>query len=221
MEKSKSSKRITLIVGLGRFGSSVAKTLNAAGEDILCVDEEPKLVQYWSAEFPCVEANLADKNALAQIGVDEFDAAVVAIGSDIEASVLIAGNLLDSGIEDVWAKATSTEHARILERIGTHHIVNPEADAGNRVGHLISGKMLDYIQVDEDFIIVKMKAPKDIQGFRLKESRIRTKYGITVLGTKTNGQEIERATPETRIIKGDTLVMGGSPSDIEKFVARN
>lgn len=213
--------RSTIIVGLGRFGSSVAKTLDKAGENVLCVDTNPKLVQYWSNYFPCIEADFTESITLNEVGITDFATSVVAIGSDVEASILAAGNLLDSGINEVWAKATTNEHARILKRIGVHHVVNPEADAGEKVGHLVSGKLIDYIKVDDDFTIVKMRPPKDVQGFRLNESKIRSKYGVTVLGTKTPNEEIENATADTRILAGDVIVVGGSPELIERFAKRD
>lgn len=211
----------TIIIGLGRFGSSVAQTLDSIGNEVLCVDVDPKLVQYWSNFFPCVEADVTDPVSLDEIGISDFGTAVVAIGSDIEASILVAGNLLDAGMKNIWAKATTIPHARILKRIGTHHVVNPEADAGNKVGHLVSGKLIDYIEVDEDFTIVKMKPPKEVQGFKLSESKIRQKYGVTVMGTKTPGEEIESATPDTRILPGDVIVVGGAPELIERFAKRD
>ncbi|GHT83176.1 potassium transporter [Actinomycetota bacterium] len=210
----------TLIVGLGRFGIAMATTLTALGEDILCVDANPKLVQYYSTNFPCVEADMTDEIAAQQIGLDDFTTAVVAIGGDIEASVLVAGFLLDSGIKQVWAKAISEPHARILERIGVQHIARPEADAGSRVAHLISGRLLDYISVDDNFVIAKMYAPSQVQGFTLEQSRIRTKYGITILGRLTHGEEIESATQDTRILKGDMLVVGGAPELVERFARK-
>jgi trk system potassium uptake protein TrkA len=219
-QKQQERDESVLVVGLGRFGSTVAKTLDGIGQDVLCVDVDSKLVQYWSAQFPCVEADMTDPIALSEIGVGEFSTAIVGVGSHIEASVLITGNLLDAGLKNVWAKATTEQHAHILERIGAHHIVNPEADAGNRVAHLVSGKLIDYIAVDADFTIVKMLPPKEVQGFRLNQSRIRTKFGVTVLGTKTPGEEIESATADTRILAGDTIVVGGAPELIERFASR-
>ncbi|MDR0950408.1 MAG: TrkA family potassium uptake protein [Candidatus Ancillula sp.] len=214
------TKVVCLIVGLGRFGTSVAKTLDSMGEDVLCVDTSQKLVQYWSAFFPCVQADMTDPAAMEEVGTSDFNTAIVAIGTNVEASILTTGNLLDAGIDDVWAKATTNEHARILERIGTHHIVNPEADAGERVGHLVSGKLLDYIRVDDDFTIVKMTPPREVQGFKLRESKIRSKFGVTILGTKTPGEPIESATQDTRILPGDIIIVGGSPEQIERFASK-
>ena len=99
----------------------------------------------------------------------------------------------------IWAKAVSNEHARILQRIGAHHVVLPEADAGARVAHLVSGKLLDYIEVEDGFTIVKMRPPKETQGFTLAQSKVRERYGVTVIGVKSPGQDFVYATPATRL----------------------
>jgi trk system potassium uptake protein TrkA len=210
----------TLIVGLGRFGTSLATTLTALGVDILCVDTNPKLVQYYSTQFPCVEADMTDEISASQLGLDDFSTAIVAIGADIEKNILCAGVLLDSNIGQVWAKAITEQHAKILERIGVKFIVRPEADAGKRVAHLVSGALLDYIEVDDEFVIAKLSAPAEIQGFKLSQSHVRTKYGVTILGTKSPGEEMEPATAETKIISGDMIIVGGPPELVERFAKR-
>lgn len=141
------NNRSILVVGLGRFGSSVATTLDSMGQDVLAVDKDPELVNRWSAQVPTVQADMTDVLAVEQLNASDFDTAVVAIGDSVEASVITAGNLLDAGISDIWAKSVSKEHARILQRIGARHIINAETDAGKRVGHLVSGNYLDYIEI--------------------------------------------------------------------------
>ena len=140
--------RSVLVVGLGRFGSAVATTLDHMGQDVLAVDRNAELVSRWSSILPTVQADLTDVMAVEQIGITDFTTAVVAIGDSVEASVLVTSNLLDAGISDIWAKSVSLQHARILERIGATHIINAETDAGKRVGHLVSGNYLDYIEID-------------------------------------------------------------------------
>src|SRR5690606_12938138 len=120
--------------------------------------------------------------ALVQTGARDYGVAVVGVGTSLEASVLITGNLVDLGVPQIWAKAVSTEHSRILQRIGAHHVVLPEADAGGRVAHLVSGKLLDYIEVEAGFTIVKMRPPKELQGFTVGQAQIRKRYGVTIIG---------------------------------------
>ena len=209
-----------MVIGLGRFGSALALTLQGLDHDVLGVEVDPRLIQQYSGRFPLVEANGTNPEALQQIAAKDFAVAVVGVGTSLEASMLITGNLVDLGVPQIWAKAITPEHARILTRIGAHHVVFPEADAGNRVAHLVSGKLLDYIEVEEDFTIVKMRPPRETIGFDLEQSRIRTRYGVTVLGVKSPGEEFVYATPGTRVSEADILIVAGHPELLERFAAR-
>ena len=209
-----------LVIGLGRFGSALAITLERLGHEVLAVEQSARLVQHFSGRFPLVEADATNPESLSQISARDFAAAVVGVGTSLEASMLITGNLVDLGMRQIWAKATSPEHARILTRIGAHHVVFPEADAGNRVAHLVSGKLLDYIEVEGDFTIVKMRPPRETQGFDLAQSKVRTRYGVTVLGVKPPGEEFVYATAETRVQADDILIVAGHPELLERFASR-
>lgn len=209
-----------LVIGLGRFGSSIAATLDRLGQDVLAVERNPDLVAQWAGRIPLVEADAVNPDALEQLGAREFPVAVVGVGSYLEASVLITGNLVDIGVPQIWAKAISSEHARILQRIGAHHVVLPEADAGARVAHLVSGKMLDYIEVEDGFTVVKMRPPKETQGFTLAQSKVRERYGVTIIGVKSPGIDFQYATPETRISANDLIIVGGHAELLERFASR-
>lgn len=209
-----------LVVGMGRFGAAIASTLDRLGHDVLVVERDPALVRHWSGRIPLVEADAANPEALEQLGARDFPVAVVGVGTALEASVLITGNLVDLGTPQIWAKAISAEHARILQRIGAHHVVSPEADAGARVAHLVSGKLLDYIEVEDGFTVVKMRPPRETHGFTLAQSKVRTRYGVTVVGVKSPGEEFEYATPETRIAANDLLVVFGHADLLERFASR-
>jgi trk system potassium uptake protein TrkA len=209
-----------LVIGLGRFGSAIASTLDSLGQDVLAVEREPELIAQWSGRIPLVEADATNPEALEQLGARDFPVAVVGVGSYLEASVLITGNLVDLETPQIWAKAISNEHARILQRIGAHHVVLPEADAGARVAHLVSGKMLDYIEVEDGFTIVKMRPPKETQGFTIGQTKIRERYGVTVVGVKSPGQDFVYAEPDTRISPDDLLVVSGHADLLERFAAR-
>lgn len=209
-----------LMIGLGRFGTAIAGTLDRLGQDVLAVERSPELVAQWSGQIPLVEADATNPIALEQLGARDFPVAVVGVGSSLEASVLITGNLVDLGTPQIWAKAVSAEHGRILQRIGAHHVVFPEFDAGNRVAHLVSGKLLDYIEVEDGFTIVKMRPPRETQGFTLEQSKIRGRYGVTVIGVKSPGRDFVYATPETRISANDLLIVSGHAELLERFAAR-
>jgi len=209
-----------LVIGLGRFGAATAGQLDRLDREVLAVDEDAGLVQKWSERVThAVQADARNIDALRQIGAQEFAIAVVAVGSSIEASVLITANLVDLKIPQIWAKAISQSHGKILSRIGANHVIYPEAEAGERVAHLVSGRMIDFIEFDDDFALVKMYPPKPIRGIPLSESQVRRKFGITVVGVKAPGKDFTYATPETVISNHDLIIVSGNSADIEKFAS--
>lgn len=220
MASNDSTASGVLVVGLGRFGSALADNLDAMDVEVLAVERDPALVERWSKRIPVVEADAADPRALEQLGAKDFSAAVVGVGTSLEASVLITGNLVDIGMPEIWAKAISDEHARILRRIGAHHIVLPESDAGVRVAHSVGGRMLDYIEIDEGFTIVKMSPPKETHNFTLRELNLREKYGIQVIGVMSPGEDFEYGSKDTVIHADDLLVIGGDGDLVERFAQR-
>ena len=158
------------VIGLGRFGGAVAEALVRLGHDVLGIDEDAALVQSWADRLThVVQADTTDGGTLRRLGVQEFAHAVVGIGGDIEASVLTVLALSELGVEDIWAKALGEKHGRILERTGAHHVVYPEAAMGGRVAHLVTGKMIDFIEFDDGFAIVKTRAPREAEGKTLAE----------------------------------------------------
>ena len=209
-----------LIVGLGRFGSAIASTLENLGREVLAIERNPDIVQRWSHRFRIIEADATNLDALEQSGAGEFSVAVVGVGTQIESSVLVTANLVDLKIPQIWAKAITRSHGRILRRIGAHHVVYPEYDAGARVAHMVSGKMLDYIEMEDGFSIIKMHPPRDIQGFTIGESRILERFGVTIIGVKSPGQPFEYTSPETRVSPEDIIIVSGDSSLREAFANR-
>jgi trk system potassium uptake protein TrkA len=216
----KKKDNAVLVIGLGRFGAATAGQLDRLEREVLAVDSNMELVQKWSDRVThTVQADVTKIEALQQIGAQEFSTAVVAVGSSIEASVLITANLVDLGIPDIWAKAISKSHGQILERIGANHVIYPEAEAGERVAHLLSGQMLDFVEVDKDFAIVRMFPPKILVGQTLSGAGIRNQYKVTAVGVKKPNSSFTYATAETLIEDGDQILVSGHPDDIEKFAA--
>ena len=210
-----------LVIGLGRFGAAIAMTLEELGTDVLAMDTRPELVQEFSGHLThVVQADATNLDALQQIGAKDFSAAIVGVGTSIEASVLITANLVDLDGPVIWAKAISQAHGKILERIGAHHVVFPEKDAGQRVAHLVNGRLIDYIEFDDGFAIVKMRPPQEVVGYSLAQSDIRAKYGVTVVGVKSPGRDFTYATPSTVIAKHDLLIVSGHDDLIERFSNR-
>lgn len=217
---SASRQKPILVVGLGRFGGAVALTLERMGHEVLGVDADPRLVQEFAGQLTqVVEADSTDLQALKRLGVADFDVAVVAIGTDIEASVLTVLALCDLGLANIWAKATNDKHARILERTGAGHVVFPEQRMGERVAHLLNERLLDFISFGDEFAIARLKAPAPIVGLPLMTSECRRKFDVTVVGVKRQGEDFIHAVPDTIIFPDDELVVSGRIRDIERFSA--
>ncbi len=209
-----------MVIGLGRFGGAVSRTLERMGHEVLAVDIDPALVQEFAGELTkVVEADATDTTTLEQLGAKDFDAAVVGIGTNIEASVLIVLALSDLGLTNIWAKATNEKHARILERTGAAHVVFPEQRMGERVAHLINERLLDFIAFGDEFAIARLIAPEPRLGLPLVTSQCRKKYDVTVVGVKREGENFIHAVPDTIIFPGDELVVSGKIHDLEAFSA--
>jgi trk system potassium uptake protein TrkA len=210
-----------LVIGLGRFGAATAEQLVKQGREVLAIERDPQLVQKFAGTLThVVEADATNIDALRQLGAQEFTAAVVGVGTSIESSVLITANLVDLGIDHLWVKAITPSHGKILKRIGANHVIYPEADAGQRAAHLVGGRMLDFIEFDDGFAIVKMYPPKETQGFTLAESSVRSKYGVTIVGVKSPGEDFTYAQAQTKVSGRDMLIVSGHVDLLERFAAR-
>ena len=213
-------KNPVLVIGLGRFGSAVARSLMRMGHEVLGIDRDPAIVQEMADELTqTAEADTTSVAALKALGADDFRSAVVGIGTEIEASVLTVLALSDLNVPMIWAKATNENHGRILQRTGAHQIVFPEASMGERVAHLVNGQLLDFIQFDDRFAIGKLKAPESLLGKTLHMSNVRQKYGITVVGIKRVERDFEYAVPDTWVLPDDVLVISGTIDEIDGFAA--
>lgn len=209
-----------IVVGLGRFGSSVAKSLIRLGHEVLAVDEDKDVVQKWASELThVIAADTTDTEALQQIGAAQFECAVVGIGDDIEASVLTVLSLAELGVKEIWGKAVNSKHAKILERVGATHVIRPEDAMGKRVAHMVTGAMIDYIEFDDGFAIARTRAPAEIANKTLLESRLRKRFGVTVVGVKRRGEDFTYARPETSIVESDELIVSGPTVKVEAFCA--
>lgn len=206
------------MIGLGRFGESIARELMSTGTEVLAIDRDEQTVQRMAGLVThVVAADSTDEEALRQLSVDEFDRAVVGIGSNLENSILTCSVLQTLEIRDVWGKAISASHARILEQIGVRHIIRPEHDTGRRVAHLVAGRLLDYIEFDDGFAIVKMRPPRSIVDKPLGETGVRSKHGVTVVGVKRHGEDFTHATERTVVGHGCLIIVSGPRDRVEKF----
>ena len=217
MAKSHSADGV-VVIGLGRFGKSLALELMAGGTEVLGIDADRRVVQSLAGRLThVVQADSTDEEAMRQLAVHEFDRAVIGVGTDLEASILSASVALNLGVPNVWAKAISAAHARILTQIGVHHVVRPEHDMGKRVAHLVRGRMMDYIEFDDGYAIVKTKPPHSIYGIPLGETHIRSEFGVTIVGVKRAGEDFTHANAETVIQDGSLIIVSGPRDKVERF----
>ncbi|HEV3013261.1 MAG TPA: TrkA family potassium uptake protein [Actinomycetota bacterium] len=207
-----------LVVGLGRFGTALAETLMDLGHEVLGVDADPRNVQQIADRLThVVEADATDEEVMRQLGAGEFGRAVVGIGTDLEASILTTSLLVDLKVPDIWAKAVTVAHGRILQRVGAHHVIFPEHDMGRRVAHLVTGRMIEFVQLDEGFTLVELKPPEQIVGRSLADSQLRSRFGITVVCIKPEGGSFTYATPDTVPGPNDILVVAGETDRTKRF----
>jgi trk system potassium uptake protein len=210
--------RAIAVLGLGRFGGALAETLTDLGSEVLGVDVDPRAVQSFAGKIThAVQADSTDVEALRQLGVGEFTRGIVAMGGDLEASILTTAALTDLGIDEIWAKAITESHGRILERVGAHHVVFPERDVGIRLGHAVAGRMLEYLELDPGFALVETTPPEVIVGRPLGESEVRRRFGVTVVCIKPAGRRFTYATQETVPGPLDILVVAGETAKAEAF----
>lgn len=213
-----STKQI-VVVGLGRFGASVARALKNMGHEVLGVDRDQDVVDHFAAELThTVVCESTDEEALRALGLRNFDVGVVAIGNDVEASILTTVLLKEMGVPLVVAKAMSELHGRTLEKVGADRVVYPERDMGARLAHsLLTGSEIDYIELSAEYTIMEMEAPPLLTGKSLREANLRARFGISVLALKS-GERINAAPLATDEIKeGDTLVLLGSNEGVRQL----
>jgi trk system potassium uptake protein TrkA len=209
-----------VVIGLGRFGGAVAETIAALGQDVLGIDENAERVQAWAERLThVVQADSTEAETLRRIGVADFPRAIVAIGSDVEASVLTVLALTELAVPEIWAKALSPKHGRILERTGAHRVVYPEADMGRRVAMLVATNMLDLMEFADGTALGQTRVPEEAVGRTLGECTMRLGWGVQVVGVKRAGQAFAPAEPGTRLEAEDVLIVVGETRRIEAFAA--
>lgn len=212
------STQAVAVIGLGRFGQSLALELMRGGTEVLGIDAREDVVQSLNGKLThVVTADSTKEEVLRQLSLPDFERVVVAIGSDVEASILTTSLLLRFGVPHIWAKAVSEPHGTILEQLGVKHVTYPEKDMGKRLAHLVLGSMQDYIEIDQDFVLVKTAPPAEVLGVPLSESQIRAKHGVTVTALLRPGSTWSYASADTVIEAGDTILIAGPTRLAEKF----
>jgi trk system potassium uptake protein len=224
------AKRSFAVIGLGRFGSAIATTLASLGQEVVGIDRsEEKVRQISDILTHAVELDATDEKALRATGIHEVDLAVVSIGEDIEASVLIVMTLKELGVPTVIAKATTGLHGRILEKLGVSRVIFPEREMASRIGHsLVVPNALDYIELSPEFSIIELPAPPPFVGQTLRELQLRPKYGLTLIAIKRRAAGAQRTdiapSAEDVIHEGDVLALLGSNTrlgELERILVRS
>ncbi|MBL3685951.1 TrkA family potassium uptake protein [Leucobacter zeae] len=206
------------VIGLGRFGTSLALELMETGTEVLGVDINEDIVQALNGRLTqVVRADSTKPETLEQLTIGEFDRVVVAVGSDIKVSILTASLLLQLGVPVVWAKADDEQHAIILDQLGVHRVLSPERDMGRRVAHLVRGAAADYLEIDPGYAMVKTAAPREVQGMTLREAGVRARHQITVAAYRADSGQWRNAEADTVLQAGDTVLVVGPTARVEAF----
>ncbi len=219
------------VIGLGRFGFSVAETLIKKGQEVLAIDRDEEKVEAVS-DFAtyAVQCDGTDEKALRAVNIQNADVAVVSIGEDIESSILIVMTLKELGVKQVIAKAVTPLHGKILMNLGVREVVFPERDAAIRLAHrLIAPNVIEYLQLVPGYSIEEMSVPPWLAGKKLSESQIRTRFGVNVIAIKRSQTRVVKGQvrteevltfpgPEDIVEKDDILVMIGREEDLDRLV---
>ncbi|SEM98760.1 potassium channel family protein [Lihuaxuella thermophila] len=207
------------VIGLGRFGGSVAQTLDSMGYEVLAVDRNPQRVQDMAQIVThAIEADSTDEHALKAMGIRNFDVVVIAIGDDIQSSILTTLILKEMGVKKIVVKAVNELHGKVLYKIGADRVVFPERDMGVRLVHnLISPNILDYVELSKDYSIVEILAGDFFKGKTLQELDIRARFGCNVMAIKS-GEKFNIAPAATDVIhEGDLLIVIGHNDHLKKL----
>lgn len=210
------SKKQFIVIGLGRFGTSVAETLYALGNDVLAVDIDEEAVQNIAEKVThAVQVDANDEASLRALGIGNFDVAIISIGSDIQANILSTLLVKEMNVKHIITKANNALHAKVLYKIGANRVIFPERDMGIRVAHnLCSSNILDYIELSPDFSIAEIVTPKEWEGHSLKDLDLRVRYSINVVAIKRDDNIEVSPSADEIIQEGDIIVAIGGTAEL-------
>ena len=208
-----------VVFGLGRFGTSIATSLSEAGYEVMVVDTSEERIQDISTLVThAVQADATDADTLRALGIRNFDVAVVAIGKDMQSSIMIALLLKEMGIPYVVAKASTEIHQRVLEKLGADRIILPEYEMGKRMAaNLVSGNIIDYIELSEDYSIVEIAILPEWAGQNIRDLDVRAKYGINIIAIEREGKIEVSPTPNYVMEAEDIMVVVGDNKALQEL----
>ncbi len=207
------------IIGLGRFGGSICRTLVESGKEVLAIDSsEDRVNEYMNIATHAVVGNAQDEMTLRSLGIRNFDHVIVAIGEDIQASILVTLMIKEMGVPNVVAKAQNEYHARVLEKIGADRVVHPERDMGVRIAHnLVSKNILEFIELSDEFSLAEIKVanPKFFNK-SLLELNFRQRFGLTVVAIRRVGGDVVVSPAANEIVReNDNLLVIGDTDEVD------
>ncbi|TAA72135.1 potassium channel family protein [Planococcus salinarum] len=212
-------KKEFVVIGLGRFGGSIVRELIEQDADVMAIDKDTERVdEFASIATQAVVADTTDESVLKSLGIRNFEHVIVAIGENIQASILTTLMLKEIGVKKITVKAQNDYHAKVLDKIGADKVVHPERDMGIRIAHnMLSNNVLDYLELSDEHSIMEVKANEKLAGYTLMGLDIRANYGINIVAIK-RGKEIH-VSPQAdmEIELQDILIIIGSDADINRF----
>ncbi|QNG58972.1 TrkA family potassium uptake protein [Bacillus sp. PAMC26568] len=215
-------KKDFAVIGLGRFGGSICRELSEEGMEVMAIDlDEDKVNEFANIASHAVVGDSTDEAVLKSVGIRNFDHVIVAIGDNIQSSILTTLMLKELGVKFITVKAQNDYHEKVLSKIGADRIVHPERDMGRRIAHnLISNNVLDYLELSDEHSIVEIVVNNKLSGHTLIDLDIRAKYGINIVAIK-RGKEIFVSPQADEVIhKEDILIVIGADTDIDRFEKR-
>lgn len=212
-------KKEFAVIGLGRFGGSICRELVAQGMEVLAIDhKEDRVNEFASIASHAVIGDTTDESVLKSLGIRNFDHVIVAIGDDIQASILTTLMLKELGVKHITVKAQNDYHEKVLIKIGADQVVHPERDMGRKIAHkIVSNNILDYIELSDDHSIVEIVASARLNNRTLIDLDIRAKYGINIVGIKRGNKVMISPAADEIIFIGDVLIVLGADTDINRF----
>ncbi|MEI2664903.1 potassium channel family protein [Rossellomorea sp. LJF3] len=212
-------KKEFVVIGLGRFGGSIVRSLTDQGMEVMAIDQdEDKVNEFSSIASHAVVADSTDESVLKSLGIRNFDHVIVAIGDDIQSSVLTTLMLKEIGVKKITVKAQNDYHEKVLRKIGANQVVHPERDMGRRIAHnIISNNVLDYLELSDEHSIVEIVASEHLSGNSLIDLDIRAQFGINIVAIKREKDIIVSPQAEEQIRVGDILIVIGADTDINRF----
>lgn len=212
-------KKQFAVFGLGRFGGSLVKEFSELGVEVLAVDnDQDKVNAYAQYATHVVQANAIDENILKQLGVRNIDHAFVSFGEDIESSILTSLLLKEIGVPQVWSKAQNDYHHKVLSKIGVDRVIHPERDMAKRIAHhIVSDKIIDYIELSKEYSIVEIVASDKLHNKSLTDLDIRARYGCNIVGIQREADIIVSPSADEKIQKNDIVIVIGQNNDINRF----